>query len=143
MNEVLSGELQMEVDLLQSRVGAQELEAGEEDEERRRAAEVGEVEERWELEEDVGECWNWRMKWLRANEGRRKEGQGQAGAGGEDEVVGVAEVVESEPAEAVVAEDEGELASPKLEQVVVRHSAWEADRLRACNEALGGCCNQR
>ena len=118
MNEVLGGELQMEVDLLQRRVKAQELEVEAEAAERRRAAEVGEVQERWELGEDAVESWNWGMKRLKANEGGRKEGQEETGAGGEGEAVGRAEVADSELAGAVVAEDEGELASPGLEQVV-------------------------
>ena len=144
MNEVLGGVLQPEVEALTTKVKVQEEEIEAEAEECRRAADAGEVGEREELEEDAEEGWNWRMRWLRADrtgkEGRREgfgaEGEsaiGQAGHVTDEEMTGSEEGEET-------AKAKGREGKVSAESVVaaVRHSPWELDRLRACNEVLGG-----
>ena len=79
--------MQREVNVLKERARAQELEVEAEEREIRRAAEAGEVKERWELEEGRSEEGNWRMRWagLRVYAGEergKQQGVGSLKPGG-------------------------------------------------------------
>ena len=136
MNEVLGGTMQKEVDELVERERRQRAEEDAEAEEAWRMNQEGEVAERWELEEDATEGWNWGMRWLVQKEGKlegsRMEQCATADATGLEERK---EAAGSTLEEVLAEEEEGFWGG---EPRVVRHSAWEADKLRAYNEILGG-----
>ena len=110
--------VQREVDVLKERVRAQEVEVEAEEREIRRAANAGEVKERWELGEGTSEGWNWRMEWIRSGVCAGGEGGDQQGAGAEAEAVREGGKVVAGQRGAAVGKTEGMQAG----MTMVRHS---------------------